>query len=416
MSDIRFKIAGDGGPFVAKICNQGSPTVLEKQLVEFTGVSLSNGIKENYSTVFFGGLNENTKYVISVEDSVGKLTGLTATTPTATTPTNPVVIIPEVEVNLPGTIYIPPPLTGCYQCINDELEISPALSSGQCIDFELCASGNSRFGDCAYISAYCMQSGSTTWSKILSVESEDNIDDEDVHTGYIKPGDRICYDMVVEIEHNPATQSTSEACGWLCLNRAVSGGSALSVTCDNTYLKEGFGLYCQTTTTTSTTTETPVKVYFDNVVENTIGLGGNGTAILATDPPLSSLPGTPSFNLRMVMRSSYTKGLSVLLAEVCGCGQIDSPAPIECACVISDTDSPPISRECIITRTVNESNIGNFAFSYCIDDGTKNQLIDHTVSACICLDSIPSSSGGNFTIGTGTNEKCIGKTAIGISP
>lgn len=406
MSDIRFKIAGDSTPFIATLCSGG--VVLDQQLIEYSGVSTA--VPQNYSTVFFGGLNENTTYQVGVEDSVGRTTGFTATTPV-----NPVVVIPDIEVNLPGSIYVPPPIAGCYECINDELEISPALSGNKCMRICMCTCADATSGDDACTSIYCRPNGSGSWNKIIFADALGGGTDDDDNDFIMRPGDRLCYDMRVSIEHNPATQSTSDVYACIEMDSAVSVGSeTISITCNNT--DHELDLFCQTTTTTTSTTQSPVKVFFDNVTITPTfgGEGSTGTANLATDPPLSSLAGSPTFNLRIVLRASYANTGLPILGGVSSCASLDTPLPNVFAEVDSEADTPPITREEIVTRTVSAANIDNFDFSYYVNDTFKNNLIPHSISACVCLDSIPSSTGGyNFQIGNGTNEKCIGFTNFG---
>jgi len=390
MSDFRFKISGDSGPFLAELYDAITCSKITSKIIEYSGLSTPD--KENYTCVIFNGLYEETNYYAKVIDNIGN----TALSITGQTPTNPIVIPTEININLLGTYYEPPQTleTICTLRSPKYIEITPAPIGNQCVTVNLSAvtCSSSSYSD-AYIELYkkCTESGSYT-SICTITNNTTNVDPIQ-----IGEGDGVCYDLYTKLEDN-ITSADKYACAELQLfNTTASGyGSCYEINTTNDCLD--ISQFEAGTTTTTTTTLSPTVVYIDDINTNTVTFGQLKCGNINTYPAINS---SQSFRVCFEIINNYVIN-ETLPDDINQCGRIlESNSLIDelgtnekdvgtCTCRIStyiDIDSNNIINSNVNVNSLVGGSNNNYGCNYC-------------EYQCIRICQITNMNNGNFIYGT----------------
>jgi hypothetical protein len=263
MSDIRFKISGTSKPFIAEVHRVSDESIVAKKLVEYAGFSQPDMC--NYTCVIFNNLNENESYRLKICDSVGNVLFKSNQ---YVTPVNPVYIPKNININLGGTVK---GTSSLYVISGDnEIEITPTLTLGQCVDITLLNTDISNFsGENSRIDIYkkCTSSGSFNL-----VKSINDLINEPVSLK-MGNGDSICYDAFGTF--NSCVSCSEISIGTASLSGNFSETDVLSCG-PQTNLKLALPI-TTTTTTVSPTTIFSVCREHENVLNDGVTLFASGT-------------------------------------------------------------------------------------------------------------------------------------------
>lgn len=396
MSDIRFKISGDTGPFIAEVWTRKElptdvPTLVATEVVEYSGITIPDTC--DYTCAIIGGLNQDTVYDLIIRDSIGNC--CTHTMPQ--TPTNPIITPILLNTELGGEVYS---VSNCVKtaCGNKQLVFTPPLSTGQCIDvvLDLCGISTPNDNGEAIVYKRCTTSGTYTQIEVAGGDRGER--ETSVRTN-MKPGDGLCYNLTASIVHDISTQSWS--CGYadvrLTSVTPVDGfTSCCALTCGpQTSLVAK--VTCCTTTTTTSTTSAPITVYIGNVLTSTpVGCNVTVSGELATT---SNLTIGQSFRVHFFMKNYYYYQ-DILARDI-----LISSKLTEEDTVISSLNSDssrfggPVT--CDVTKSfyvdVTHSNVGTYCFDVNVTDHVSNSNKIHNAFASIEICRIDNMVGGNYS-------------------
>lgn len=384
MADIRFKINGDSPPFIANVCIDGTTNIIASEVIEYSCISTNT--PHNHTCAIIGGLSQSTTYCVNVIDSVGRITGFTATTPVA--PVEPLV---SLNVNLGGTIDT---VSECVKTLSGskEIQITPQLFGNKCINVELCTIANHSGDDYADIILYKRCGTSGTYNQ-LPIDTQNMQQMVCIDIG---EGDGVCYDMSSVLNIPTVGESFSCSLSNLSLinitpicgfgsNCCVTSGPQTNICLEQT---------CCTTTTTTSTTAPQIEVYFDDIQTTN---GCDIVAKLCTNPPLQS---NQSFRACFYYKNYFCyPNIIDNVLELNALSAVDSSS-VFCLTTISSLVSGPVS--CVESdnnyRDITQSNINDQCFSVILQGGELNSNRDFEAYSCICICGISNMFNGNYSI------------------
>lgn len=386
MSDLRFKIEGDSGPFRTDICVLGSSTVVASKVFEYSGITTVDYC--NHTCAIIGGLSENTQYTVGVTDSIGNIVSFVSDT----TPTNPIVIPIELNVDLQGTYSCPAMGVEVVSGVK-ELGFYPSLSFGQSVCVTLSGgTSHSNSGDYSEIILYCKPNGSSSYIKTTTITNSS------CQTSIcVNEGDSVCYTMQTAITYPLDVQEYSFAKSSLHLTNVtpISGfGSCCNITC-GPQTQLNLNKTCCVTTTTTTTTTPPISVFFDDILTD-LGISNNfQAATLSTVPTL-----TAGQSVRVCFYAKDYYQYENFLPRAIGMNASATCSGVErCSvCLTSSSAAGPVANSVdgSFYFDVNCTNINNLSFKVNVVDREINSNSTHCAYSCMCVCGLTNMVGGAY--------------------
>jgi len=388
MGDLKFKIGGNFEPFIAQICLNGCNTVLQQKIIEHSGSTCC-------SCNIFGGLFPNTTYSLSVRDNIGNSISTGFTTPVTVGTTT----LATKTINLAGVPNSPAGSNNC--CVTDCLNISPALSMGECVNlcFNSCTLGDSNNGLYSNVSVSCKANGTNNW---ISVKYDINNNFQTIPQITLCEGDLLRYSI---------STSFSSCCTCCSTPTATSGCSVLTLFCaipfgfNETILNNTLKTNESNvpTTTTTTTTLTPIIVNFVPVDLTTNPLVcGCKYGTISTTPALTS---GQSFRICFV-DCAQSSSLVNLPQSISSCSYVCTVGDTNCCNTINTVLQAQTTSNCLCHNydyiDINTTNINSLRFYAIANSNLSNCGYNYTNCATVSMFTIACKIGGNFILGTNT--------------
>jgi len=393
MADYRFKIQGSASPFLIQL-SAGTTSVCET-VFEYSGCS-SPSFEPDYTCAILSNLGALTCYNMKITDCVGN-SYPTGGTYSFTTAESPIPVLTEINIDLLGTAYSP---VNCTSILAEPkyMEITPPLTTGQCMGVNFCGVAEDGLNDTAIIEVFKRCGSGGSYSRFLCVN--DGCDNCCVDLGV---DDSICYNMSASLVHDINTQSYSYACTDLCIDY-VSGLTNINcVTCGpNTCLN--VSEICCTTTTTTTTAAAPATISW-GITEVTAPAGCEckRTSLWVT-PPLEA---GQSFRLCFYNKIYYCFATYLSYPVTASAYEVNNLSKIGCVTFLASYLSPG-PYDCTIDERgyidVTCDNIGDISSCVQAISHIDNIGLDHVVCACTRLNSISNMVGGSYIISHALSE------------
>jgi hypothetical protein len=255
MADIRFQISGSSAPFIAKICNTGSNTVLQQMAIDYSGTCCN-------SCNIFWNLNPSASYTLNIEDNIGHSISCIYSTPVQVGTTT----LATKSICLSGTSVNPSGEFECY--LTNNLVVIPPLSQGETLTvcFATCAVGGGGTGVSSSVSISCCSNG-MPWQTLVNRSNNNNCIVETPIT--LNFGDKLCYNLT-SIGYFDDDTISINGCAILELKDATPYGFNRTIINNTLTTSVSYTLPPPTTTTTTTTTAAPAPFIgtVSNVVQN----------------------------------------------------------------------------------------------------------------------------------------------------
>ena len=395
MADYRFKIQGSASPFLIQL-SAGTTSVCET-VFEYSGntVNVFDPLKA-YTCAVLGELEFDTEYNMRITNCVGNVYP-TGETITFKTPVAPIPIFTNINVSLlsGGT-------DNSVDCNNiliepKYMEITPPLTSGQCMRVCFCGCSTDGLHDTALIEVFKRCGAGGSYSRFLYIE-----DDNDDCYADMGVGDAVCYNMTASLVHDTSSQSYSYACTDLCVCEVTNLINVDSVTCSNIHLS--VSETCCTTTTTTTTVAAPTTIAWGIPIITASAFTERKTTPLTINPALEA---GQSFRLCFYNKAYYCFD-TYLSQPVNSHGyELNGATKVACATYVAETlTGGPFSRAVEERGYIDVTcdNIDNIASCVEAISHVSNDGLDHVVCSCTRLNSISNAVGGSYIISHALSE------------